>query len=157
MLKILLNSISEFMYGYKVGFKTQGKQGGSIRIGEFNNIPIYKDPLAIIQYKFKYSMLKNNQTIFGDCPVIVIDDRFDKFDDDIRKFVLAHEQGHLVFDHLSKMENYDISFEFQADQFAMAATSRAIAKKALELMYNKSGSFRSRYQLKERIKNISVA
>lgn len=77
-----------------------------------NDIPVYTRKLLLIS-----STTRNTNWAFAaackgklsnntDCYVIMVDDNFDQFSDETKRFLITHELGHCVLGHCDAKERY---------------------------------------------------
>lgn len=64
---------------------------------------------------------------------IYIDDNFYKLSNNLKKFVLKHEEGHIVLNHIGSKE-YDVFREEEADKYAFKHTSIEAAQEFIKIL-----------------------
>lgn len=76
-----------------------------------NDIPVYtQKPLLVSSttrnINWAFAAACKGKLSNGDCYVIMVDDNFDQFSDETKRFLITHELGHCVLGHCDAKERY---------------------------------------------------
>lgn len=65
---------------------------------------------------------------------IYIDNNFYKLSNNLKKFILKHEEGHIALNHHANTKQYDVFREQEADEYAFRHTSTEAAQEFIEIL-----------------------